>query len=503
VIELIDTSTRDGNQSLWGATGLTRDDIVSIAPAIGRVGYRALDYATSTHMGISVRYHHEDPWEQLRAVSEAMPDVLVNFLTTGMRFISWEPADEDVMAMVFRCVARNGVRRIQIADPMNDPRALAQVARLAKREGVQEVVVGLTYSISPAHDDEHYATRAKAMGECADVDRLYLKDPGGLVTVDRLRELTPLLRAGIGDKPLELHSHCTISLAPLTYMEAARLGYATLHTAVRPLANGTSQPSAESTVANLEAFGFEHGIDVEALEATSAHFAAIAERKGLPVGVPQEYDARYYRHQVPGGVMTTTRRQLAEMRREDLFDGVIDEIEHVRAEFGWPIVVTPYAQFLVTQSVMNLLAVDRGAERYADVPDNVIRYFLGHFGDPPAPWDQDVADRVLSRPQAERLAKVEPLSLEGARERFGPSMSEEEMLLRMTMPAEQVDAIGTPVPEPSPAPPASSSGPREPAAASRNGDASAVVRLLREVAARPSISYLRVERDDELVEWRR
>ncbi len=135
MIDLVDTSTRDGNQSLWGATGLDRHDIVSIAPTMERIGYRVMDYATSTHMGISVRYHREDPWEQLRAVSQAMPSTLINFLTTGMRFISWEPADEEVMALVFRCVARNGVRRIQVADPMNDPQALEHVAKLAKREG--------------------------------------------------------------------------------------------------------------------------------------------------------------------------------------------------------------------------------------------------------------------------------------------------------------------------------------------------------------------------------
>ncbi len=173
----------------------------------------------------------------------------------------------------------------------------------------------------------------------------------------------------------------------------------------------------------------------------SEHFAAVARAKGLPPGVPSDFDARYYRHQVPGGVMTTMSRQLAELRRPELLDEVIDEIARVRADFGYPIVVTPYAQFLVTQATLNVIAVQRGDERYADVPDEIVRYFLGHFGAPPAPPDPGVADRVLSLPRASELRHVEPLALEGARARFGAGISDEELLLRMTMPAEQVDAM--------------------------------------------------------------
>src|SRR5262249_8103373 len=305
LIEFVDTTTRDGNQSLWGATGLTTPDVLSIAPTIDRVGYRALDFTTSTHMAVSVRFHHEDPWERIRLVSAAMPNTPLNFLPTGRRFISWEPCDEDVMALVFRLVGRNGIRRVQIADPSNDPKALEQVARLAHREGIEEVVVGLTYSISAVHTVDYYAQRAAAMGACPDVDRLYLRARGALVPVGAVRELTPAFVGGFAGRPVELHSHCTIGLAPLVYMEGAGRGFETLHTAVEPLAHGTSQPSALATVRNLEALGFGHRLDLDALAATSEHFASLAREKGLPPGVPSDYDARYYRHQVPGGVMTT------------------------------------------------------------------------------------------------------------------------------------------------------------------------------------------------------
>jgi oxaloacetate decarboxylase alpha subunit len=482
MVDIVDTSTRDGNQSLWSATGLTTPDVLSIAPTMERVGFHALDFTSSTHMAVSVRFHREDPWERIRLVSAAMPTTLLDFITTGMRFISWRPCDEDVMRLAFRCVVRNGIRRFQIAEPSNNPDALKRLARMAKEEGVEEVVVGLTYSISEVHTHAYYAERAAAMADCSDMDRLYLKDPGGLLTPDAVRELAPALLASAGDRTLELHSHCTIGLAPLVYMEGLKAGYQVLHTACGPLGNGTSQPTAESTIRNLEAEGYSHRLDTEALAQVSEHFRQLARDKGLPPGTPREYDAAYYHHQLPGGMVTTTRRMLEELGKEELFEQVLEEVTRVRAEMGYPILVTPVSQFVASQAARNVI----DGERWANVSDETVRYFLGHYGEPAAPVDPQIADKVLARPQASKLRDVQPVSLEGARERFGARISEEELLLRLTMPEDQVDAMvsGTPAPPalPGPAP---------------------LVKLLREVESRKAISYMRLEKGDDLVVWRR
>jgi oxaloacetate decarboxylase alpha subunit len=440
-VEIVDTTTRDGNQSLWSATGLTTPDVLDIAPTMDRVGFRALDFTSSTHMAVSVRFHHEDPWERIRLVSEAMPETPLNFITTGMRFISWTPAGEDVIRLVFRCVARNGIRRFQIAEPSNDPEALLRLARMAREEGVEEVVVGLTYSISPVHTHSYYLERARAVSASEDIDRLYLKDPGGLLTPDAVHELIPGFMEAVASRAVELHSHCTISLGPLAYVEGLKAGTRTLHTAVAPVANGTSNPSCENTLHNLEAEGYSHGLDTEALAEVSEHFRALAQRKDLPLGRPVEYDAAYYRHQMPGGMVTTTKRHLQEIGKPELFDATLEEVTRVRAEMGYPIMVTPVSQFVATQAVMNVIY----DERWSKVSNEMIRYFHGHFFEPAAPVDPEVADKVLSMPRAAKLKDVEPLSLEGAREEFGDGISEEELLLRLTMPAEQVDAMVTEV----------------------------------------------------------
>ena len=487
VVDIVDTTTRDGNQSLWSATGLTTHDIVSIAPTIDRVGFHAADFTSSTHMAVAVRFHREDPWERLRLVAAAMPNTPLSFITTGMRFITWVPSDEEVMRLAFRCVVRNGIRRFQVADPSNDPARLRRIAVIAREEGVEEVVIGLTYSISPVHTHAYYAERAAALADCAEMDRLYLKDPGGLLTAAAVRELAPHFIRAAGERPVELHSHCTIGLAPFVYMEGLRAGFHVLHTAVAPLARGTSNPAAETTLRNLEAEGFSHRLDLEALAAMSRHFEEIGRARGLPTGQPQEFDATYYRHQLAGGMVSTTRRMLEELRRPELFDQVLEEVGRVRAEMGYPIIVTPVSQLVATQAVRNVI----DGERWSNVSDETVRYFLGHYGDPAAPVDPDVAERVLSRPRTEELRTLEPLHLEGARERFGSRISDEELLLRLTMPAEQVDAIGL-------GPPA----PEAPRVTARSGG-SPVATLLREVAERTSITYLRVQTEDELVEWRR
>jgi oxaloacetate decarboxylase alpha subunit len=488
-IEFVDTTVRDGNQSLWGATGLTTPDVLAIAPVMDRVGYHALDFTSSTHMAVSVRFHREDPWERIRLASAAMPDTPLGMITTGMRFISWVPADEELMRLSYRLVVRNGLRRVQIADPSNDPARVQRIAAMAKAEGVEEVVIGLTYSISEVHTHRYYAEIAAALTDCPDMDRLYLKDPGGLLTPDAVRELAPALVAAARGRPLELHSHCTIGLAPLVYVEGVRAGFDTVHTASGPLARGTSQPEVLNTARNLEASGYAHGLDLKQQAVVSAHFDEVARSKGLPAGAPREYDAAYYRHQLPGGMVTTTRRMLGELRRAELFDEVLEEVTRVRAEMGYPVIVTPVSQFIASQAARNVI----DGERWRNVSDETVRFFLGHYGEPPAPVDPAVADRVLARPQARKLGELRPVSLDGARKRFGARISEEELLLRLTMPAEQVDAMvaardrGT------------GAGPLPAARPGR----SPLVTLLRELQRRPSITSAEIVSGAERVAWRR
>ena len=380
MIGLVDTTVRDGHQSLWSANALTTSMIADVAPVMDRVGFRAIDFTSSTHMAMTVKWHREDPWERIRVVRELMPETPLGFITPGMRFISWERAPVDVMRLALRCVVRNGVRRVWVAESMNDVDTGLRVAQAAKEEHAEEVVLGLVYSLSPVHTDGYYADRARAVAASPHVDVLNLKDPGGLLTPERIRTLVPALREAAPALPLEVHTHNTVTMAGPTYLEAVRLGASFVCTAVRPLANGTSQPSAEQTLENLHAAGLDTALDADALAEMSSYFTRLAARIGRPVGVPLEYDVGVYRHQLPGGMTSTLRRQLAEVGMEDHWDDVLAELPRVREALGWPIMVTPLSQFIGVQAFLNVTT----GERWSQIPDEIVKYVLGHYGPPPA-----------------------------------------------------------------------------------------------------------------------
>jgi len=438
-IQLVDTSLRDGNQSLWGATGLTTAHILQIAPVMDRVGFRALDFTSSTHMGISVRTHKENPWELIRLTHAAAPHTPLQFIGSGLRFISWEPVHPDLIQLAYDRLVVAGMSRFVVLDPMHDMEAVLRTARMLRRAGASEIIAALTYTISAVHTDDFYAGLAGQMAASPDIDRVYVKDPAGLLTPERTRTLIPAIRARLGGLvPLELHSHCTIGLSPLTCLAAADLGVAALHTACGALANGTSLPNAERVVSNLRETGHTVDIDDRLLARVAGYFTDLALAESLPAGQPQEYDASFLRHQVAGGVMTTTRRQLDELGLGDRFGAVMDEVSRVRAELGYPIMVTPFPQIVCGQALYNVL----GTERYQHVSDQAIRYVLGRFGRPTTPVDPDVADRILSRPRArELMAEPPPASPAELRRRLPARISDEEFLLRATMPAGEVDAM--------------------------------------------------------------
>ena len=483
-VQLVETSLRDGNQCLWAALGVDTAKTLTIAPVMDRVGFKAIDFTTSTHMGVAVRYKQEDPWERIRLMAQATPNTPLQFMSTGFRFIAWETASPEFMALVFRVLARNGIRRFCLADPSNDAASNIACARMVKQGGGEYVIAALVFTLSPVHDDAHYVERARKLAACADIDALYIKDPGGLLAPNRARTLIPAIKAVIGEKTLELHAHCTIGLGELTYMDAPEYGVSALQGASGGASDGTSNPPSERVVSNLRALGHTVRIDDEALAQVGRYFTQLAEAEGLPVGRPQAFDASYLKHQLPGGMVGTTRRQLAESRVSHLEGAVIEELGRVREELGWPIVMTPFAQILMTLAVMNVTS----RERYKVIPDEAIRYALGRFGKPNVPIDPNVMDRIHSMPRTRELLAEPPMApLEELRRRLGPQLSDEEFLLRAVMPGGQVDAMLA----------------AGPAARHYDPTVKPVISLIRQLTARRDLAQVTVEKPGFRLELRR
>jgi oxaloacetate decarboxylase alpha subunit len=321
---------------------------------------------------------------------------------------------------------------------MNDAESNVACARMVKAAGGECVVGALVFTLSPIHDDAHYAARARTLAQSPDVDAIYIKDPGGLLSPLRARTLIPAVKGAIGEKPLELHSHCTIGMGELVYMDAPEWGVSAVQCASGAASDGTSNPPSERVVSNLRALGHQVDIDDDALAEVGHYFTRLADAEGLPTGRPQAFDANYLHHQLPGGTIATMRRHLAESRVSHKESAVIEELGRVRKELGWPIVMTPFAQMLIAQAVMNVTS----KERYEVIPDEVIRYALGRFGRPNVPIAPEVMERIESLPRTREL-RMEPdmPPVRELRKRIGPALCDEEFLLRATMPDGQVDAM--------------------------------------------------------------
>ncbi len=482
-VRIVETSLRDGNQCLWSALGVDTAKTLTIAPTMDRVGFKAIDFTTSTHMGVAVRYKKEDPWERIRLMAKATPNTPLQFLSTGFRFISWETASPEFMHLAFSTLIKNGMRRFALADPMNDADSNVACARMIKAAGGEYVVGALVFTLSPIHDDAHYVARARTLAASPDVDAVYIKDPGGLLAPLRARTLIPAVIEAIGNKPLELHSHCTIGVGEMTYMDAPGWGVSAVQCASGAAADGISNPPSERVVSNLRALGHQIDIDDKALAEVNRYFTRLAEAEGLPAGHPQAFDAGYLNHQLPGGTVGTMRRHLAEARVSHLEGAVIEELGRVRQELGWPIVMTPFAQMLIAQAVLNVTS----KERYSVIPDEIVRYALGRFGHPNIPIAPEVIDRIESLPRARELRQEPGMPpLPELRRRIGPELSDEEFLLRATMPAGQVDAM-------------KQAGPAE---RIYNPDMVPVLNLMRELAARRDITHLTIEKSGFKLELR-
>ncbi len=482
-IQIVETSLRDGNQCLWSALGVDTAKTLTIAPVMDRVGFKAIDFTTSTHMGVAVRYKKEDPWERVRLMAKAMPNTPLQFLSTGFRFISWQTASPEFMGLAFKTLIKNGLRRFALADPMNNADSNVACARMIKAAGGEYVIGALVFTLSPIHDDAHYVARARTLAESPAVDALYIKDPGGLLTPLRARTLMPAVKSVIGNKPLELHSHCTIGVGELTYMDAPEWGVSAVQCASGAAADGNSNPPSERVVSNLRALGHQIDIDDQALAEVGRYFTRLAEAEGLSAGRPQAFDASYLHHQLPGGTIGTMRRHLAETRVSHLEGEVIEELGRVRQELGWPIVMTPFAQMLITQAVLNVT----GKERYSIIPDEIIRYALGKFGRPNVPIAPEVMDRIESLSRTRELRDEPGMApLPELRRRIGQELSDEEFLLRATMPEGQVDAM-------------KSAGPAE---RTYDPDMAPAVNLIRQLTARRDITYLSVEKEGFKLELR-
>ncbi|GAA4342032.1 carboxylase [Pigmentiphaga soli] len=436
-VRFVDTTVRDGQQSLW-ATNMRTAMMLPVLPTLDEAGFEAIEIHANSFEKKIVRELKEDPFERLRLCRERAPRTPLRIIR-GRSLMSFQTAPRAMEELWYRTMGAYGIREIRTSDSSHTASNWHEHVEMARAAGL-DTIINLIFSISPRHTDDYYAQKAREAAALKPY-RICLKDPGALFTPERLRTLVPAVLANAGGITVEFHTHCNTGLGGLCTLEAIKLGIRTVNTAIPPMAEGSSNPSTFDVARNARVLGYDTVLDESRLPTVEAHLREVAARENLPVGMPLPYDAAHYIHQVPGGMISNLRFQLSNAGLIDRLPAVLEEIGRVRADFGYPIMVTPYSQFMGAQAVMNVLA----GERYKTVSDEIIHYALGTWGaDERDAIDPDVRDRVLARPRAKELARQpadEPSLAELRRRYGGPGVSDEEMMLRIFTDKETVDAM--------------------------------------------------------------
>ncbi len=435
-IRFVDTTLRDGHMSLW-ASGMTTGMMLPVAERMDRAGFEAMELMSGSNFKKFVREQREDPFQRIRLAAERIKNTPLRLIAGRINTFGFDP--DSMYQLFLEQSAASGMSEARISEPWNDFEGWKDRVRVAEAAGLASVV-NLIYSVSPRHTDAYFAERTRQAASLP-VYRLCLKDPGGLLTPERMQTLVPIVLENSNGKHVEFHSHCLTGLGPLCALEAVKLGIKSVNTAIPPLADGSSLPSVFNVAANARALGYTPALDEEALRPVSAHFTAIAKRVGLPIGRPFEYDYSQYLHQVPGGMISNLGHQLRVVGLEDRLEETLEETARVRAELNYPIMVTPLSQFVGSQAAINVIV----GERYEEVTDQVINYSLGRYGEEgSAGMDPDVKDRILGRGRARELAREEipePTLGEMRRKYGGHGVSDEELLLRWIVGKDDVDAM--------------------------------------------------------------
>jgi len=435
-IRLIDVTLRDAHQCHW-ATRMTTAMMADIAPRLDCAGFEAIDLVGGAVFDVCVRYLREDPWERMRIVSSWVKETPLIVMTRGQSLFTFEFFPDDIVELTAERIFANGIRYHTPYDALNDMRNMQVPIRAAKKVGLY-TAGGIVYTLSPVHTDDYYARKTRELVSLG-VDAVYLKDPSGLLTPERAKTLIPAIKTACRTLPLHLHSHCLTGLAPYTACRAVELGVDVVHTATSTLANGASHPATEWFVRNARRMGFDVPNDLAPVDEVAERLHYIAKREGKAVGTILEYDEFHYEHQMPGGMVSNLKSQLAPLGIVDRLPEVLEEAARVRRELGYPIIVSPFAQFVITQAVLNVMS----KERYATVPDEVRKYVLGYYGEIAGSIDPNLFDRITkgAEPTTVRPGDLLKPGIPRIRGERGPFASDDDLLLAAFYPDREYAAL--------------------------------------------------------------
>lgn len=402
-LQIMDTTIRDGQQSLW-ATRMPIGDMLPILPKMDRVGYWAIEAWGGATFDTCLRFLDENPWDRLRSIKSKTPNTRLSMLSRGQNLVGYKHYSKDVVNRFIAAAHRNGIDVFRVFDALNDIRNVVDNAEAIKACG-GHFEGAISYTLSPVHTLDsflEYGQQLKDLG----ADSIAIKDMAGMLTPYRTERIVKAFNAEIG-LPIHVHCHYVGGMAPANYLKAAEAGAAIVDTASAPLAFGNSQPAVEMLVAAMQESRYDTGLDLGLLFEISEYWEEVRKRGHYKRGVSSLTHMKVYSHQVPGGMMSNLMSQLEIQNAIDRLDDVMEEIPRVRAEVGYPPLVTPLSQIVGTQAVFNVLT----GKRWSVVSKEMKDYICGYYGKAPGPMSPEVVNRVVGESDIMLDPDVAPGSL--------------------------------------------------------------------------------------------
>lgn len=389
-IKFTETVLRDGQQSQI-ATRMPIEDMLPILETMDQAGYHALEVWGGATFDSCLRYLGEDPWERLRTIRAHVKDTKLQMLLRGQNLLGYRNYADDVVEAVVKKSIENGIDVLRIFDALNDVRNLQTSIRAAKEAG-GEVQAAICYTTSEVHTVEYFVELSRKMA-AAGADSICIKDMAGVLEPAVATELVGQIKAAV-DLPLELHTHATAGIGEMTLMRAVEAGVDIIDTCISSFSGGTSQPCTESMAIALEGLGYKTGLDMDKLEAEAKYFAPVRAKfkeNGTLNPKVMETEPKALLYKVPGGMLSNLISNLADLGVSDKYSEVLAEVPRVRADLGFPPLVTPLSQMVGSQALMNVVS----GERYKVVPSEIKDYVRGLYGASPAPIDADVKQLII------------------------------------------------------------------------------------------------------------
>ena len=390
MVKIVETSVRDGHQSLF-ATRMTTEEVVRLCSIYDKVGYHAIEVWGGATFDAAMRFLNEDPWERLRQVRAVCKNTKLQMLFRGQNILGYRHYSDDVVDMFCKKSIENGIDIIRVFDALNDIRNLEMAVKATKKYG-GECQIAMSYTTSPVHTIEYYVNLAKEI-ERMGADSICIKDMAGVLTPEDATKLVTALKKGTS-LPLELHSHCTAGVCEMTYMAAIKAGVDIVDTSMSPLSNGTAQPSTQALNVALQGTEFDPKLNLKAIHKAEPIVTEIVDKylkNGLLNPKSFEINPNILKYQVPGGMLSNLIKQLTDQDAMDKYDEVLQEIPVVRKDLGYPPLVTPMSQMVGTQAVLNIL----NGERYKICVNEVKDYLHGRYGKTPAPVNEEVRKKII------------------------------------------------------------------------------------------------------------